>query len=103
MRTPTFFTMTTKQVSLVLAISVFVGVAAFRLGAQQDAAPVGTARYVLVPSEFQTSVNNTRMSERSLFKIDTATGKTWRFVSRVDDKGNLNIYWDPSDDLQPRR
>jgi hypothetical protein len=94
--------MTKIPLTLLLAAVVFVGGIAFHLGAQQDTAAGGPARYVLVPSEFQTTVNNTRLSERSLFKVDSATGRTWRLVSTVD-KGVLQSYWDAIDEPATRR
>ena len=92
--------MTTKHFTIGLAVLVLAIVAAFRLGAQPDMS--GLARYVLVQSEFQTSANNTRLTERTMFKIDTTNGKTWRFVSRVTSV-NLETYWDPIDEVQPKK
>jgi len=82
-------------------VAVLVGVAALRLTAQQEALPA-SAKFVLVQSEFQTQSNNTRLTERTMFKLDTTTGKVWRFVSTVR-SGNLEAYWDPIDELQPKR
>ncbi len=91
--------MTTKHFILGLAVLILATVTAFRLGAQQDAS--GSAKYVLMQSEFQTSANNTRLMERTMFKIDTTNGRAWRFVSTVTN-GSLETYWDPIDEIKPR-
>jgi hypothetical protein len=84
--------MTVKQLTLGSLTIALACLGAFRLGAQQEAGSVNS-RYVLMQSEFQTSSNNTRLTERTVFKIDTATGKVWRFVSTVQ-QNTLETYWD---------
>ena len=86
-----------KQVTLLIGIVVLIAMAAFRLGAQQDATTC-SARYPLVQGEYLfVPSKGANLSERGLFRIDTATGQTWRFVFH-----DAETYWDPIDVMQQK-
>jgi hypothetical protein len=89
--------MTKRQITLLAAIAVFVVLAAVRLSAQQNATACN-ARYALVQGEYLfVSSKGTTLSEHGLFRIDTTTGQTWRFVFR-----EAETYWDPIDVMQQK-
>ena len=47
----------------------------------------GVGRFQLVPAIVETSADGgTRYSERTVFKIDTVTGKTWEFLEIMNGK-----------------
>ena len=92
--------MTTKQLALGFAVILLAGLATFRLGAQQETSSP-FQRYTLQQFDFQTQAPSARLAERAVFKIDTTTGRSWRFVSAIKN-GNLETYWDPIDELQRR-
>lgn len=92
--------MNLKYLTFSLLALGLAGVSVFRLGAQKDTSLAG--RFVLMQSEYQTQANNTRLSERTMLKMDTSTGKAWRLVSAIRN-GSLEIYWDPISEVEPKR
>ena len=83
--------MTPKNRLLFGALVLIVGLAAFRLRAQQEASPTCNARYALVQGEYLVvQSKGSTLNERGLFRIDTVTGQTWRFVFL-----GTETYWDP--------
>jgi len=54
-------------------------------------APVA-CRFKLVPAVVTTATNASVVEKPGLFKIDTATGRTWRLVSAIRD-GHLMENW----------
>jgi hypothetical protein len=89
--------MTKKQVTLLIGSAVLVAVVAFRLGAQQDTTTC-SERYTLVQGEYLfVSSKGANLNERGLFRIDTVTGQTWRFVFLEKE-----TCWDPIAVMQPK-
>ena len=93
--------MTSKHLALLVSVLVLVAGIAWRLGAQQEIREANLPcqpRYALVQGEYlYIPSKGSGLNERGIFRIDTMTGQTWRFVFR-----DTETYWDPIDVVQPK-
>jgi hypothetical protein len=90
--------MTTKHLAIGLTIFPLAVIAAFRLGAQQEVGSSSNGRYALVQGEYMfVPSKGAIVSEHGLFRVDTTSGQTWRFVFH-----DAETYWDPIDVAQAK-
>ena len=52
------------------------------------------ARFRIVPADYLHLGKGASLKEAGVFKLDTMTGQTWRFVSFEDNTGKIHEAWD---------
>lgn len=87
----------------IAAVAVLVSVVASTLiarshGPAQRANPPSVGRYMLVPVQITTESRVGSLEpEHTVFKIDTATGQTWKWISMFDSQKHESIEgWTPA-------
>lgn len=88
---------------LLVAIVLLGILTAWTLSAQREiAAAPGNARFLITPVETTTVTTATgqNISVHTAFKIDTETGRTWKYDSTVQKDGKAVDGWIPISDLQ---
>ena len=71
------------------------------LNAQHSNSEQVTPRYVLTAGELTTTgVDGQRIGVHTFLKMDSATGRTWRYDSLIDKSGKLHDGWVPVRDAQ---
>lgn len=57
-----------------------------------NTSPTDIGRYQLVSGNTETISERTASTHPEMFRIDTATGRTWKFISDFQDR-KFNEYW----------
>jgi urease accessory protein UreH len=85
--------MPTKTAITLSVAAILLLVAALLHG---QTTPTGAARYQLVSSPYAIWMKNgPTLTETTIFKIDTTTGKTWKYVTGQDKDGKPMDGWNP--------
>lgn len=80
---------------------IAAGVAVWMAGPQVQAQLDGGGRYELVNAEYTvTSEGGGAKVVRGLFKLDTQTGRTWRYTEHVRKDGEVRSTWVPAGDRE---
>ena len=75
-----------KVIIAILAVLVIVGAVELSKGAS-DTYPSYLGRYMLFGGKYVELGTSAQITESGVFKIDTSTGKTWKYATgRVDGK-----------------
>ena len=69
-----------SRIAVIVTLALAV-VAAFLVKGQNQTPTSPTARFQIVQGDYVAVSGSTGVAEKGVFRIDTTTGKTWKFVT----------------------
>ncbi len=76
-----------------LTVGILILLSWSALRAQQQETPSCAGRFQLLQGEYLSIVNHGTIPQKSIFRIDTATGRAWRYVEGIGGDGKLISQW----------
>jgi hypothetical protein len=61
----------------------------------QGQTPTAGDRFLIVQGDYVAVSGNNGIAEKGVFRIDTTTGKTWRFAAGLGRDGKFYQMWQP--------